>query len=1347
MKVLSYNCRGFASSPKKLALGRLLTLSQSDIIFLQEILCPADPLVQSLNSWMPNWTFHALDATGRSGGLAIGIHNRAIKIRNIWGDRGFIGLDVYVLSMEMDIQVINVYGPCSNRATFWSALLESELLKEDNIILDGDLNFTMGFCESWRHSAQVDIFSDTISNLLEEHHWVDIPTARLQHTWTNNRSGVHSLASRLDRFLIKESLYNRLSRIRQWVGSGGISDHRPIFLETVDINNKIKSPFKFNSSWLKDPSYIQLVTDYWQNNPIRDHENLTEGFIRKLTKLKRISKHWAHQKRIRDDQTLKEAERIITSYDDSSDGIFPNQESKEHYTSLVTKRSQILKEREESWRLRSRAIWLIEGDDNTKLYHKFANGRKAINTIWELRDEQNQIITSQRNLARLATDHFKGIYRAPREANILEIMRVVEKFPRFVLQEDSDELTKEVTMKELEATIKWFKKDRSPGPDRWIIESYIAFLDLLGNDLLNIIEHCRRNGRISSAIKSTFIALIPKANHPISFNDYRPISLCNCLYKIIAKIIANRLKPILSRHISPKQFAFLNHRQIHEAIATAQELLHSLHIKKQKGMILKVDLSKAFDRANWLYIRLLLTHLGFPYSYIKWIMSCITDVSYNVLLNGEATSLFTSERGLRQGCPLSPLLFLLIMEGLSRLITSARDRNQIIGINISDNFYLTHLLFVDDILIFLNGCIGDTTTLQNIFALFQQATGMMINESKSTITAVGCSQHESTYASHRFPFISLNLADGIKYLGYRLKPLGYRIADWTWLITKVEKRLQVWYHRYLSRADYKTLFLWKGHHTGKQFAWVKWDTIARPKRWGGWGIKNLNFFAKALAAKLGWNLLTTDSLWSRVAQVKYIKPSHLMDWFRQQHDPGRNISNIWKVVLQSLPLLREGITWRIKEGNNVRIGVDPWVGCSNLHRLSDGLLRHLHNRGIMHIKHIGDSANSTFLQQAWATPRTLEIPEQWHQEWRDFTDALTQAHIRLTEGPDEIIWAIANHGIYSPRLGYLKLMESFKPPNILPIWKDLWKLGAAPRTRLLMWNILFDKIPTETNLMKQSFHGPFRCHLCCLEEESTEHLFLKCHVTKDFWQNISTHYPSLKDWQGPNIMEAWSGWCREHSGKSIHLPLLVCWAIWIARNQIIFQNKAPHWPIILSHTIADYDLLPEVVPKNPIRTNKPISLDKSKPWTFFDGSAQEAGCGGGALLYLNDDHYYKIQIKLGRGTNNFAELNTTKHIIHFAIQKQCSHLQLFGDSQIVCNWLNDASHCYAFSLRHILEETKRLITSFESFICSHIYREHNTDADQLSKEAAQNQRDDWLIQEVIDGTSHQHYHKPFHDIF
>lgn len=150
-------------------------------------------------------------------------------------------------------------------------------------------------------------------------------------------------------------------------------------------------------------------------------------------------------------------------------------------------------------------------------------------------------------------------------------------------------------------------------------------------------------------------------------------------------------------------------------------------------MILKADLSKAFDWVSWLYIRMLLTHLGFSVGVIKWIMYCITNISFSVLINGVAYPFFGSERGLRQGCPLSPLLFLLVMEGLSRLIQDMHHRGRFSGIMISDRC-ITHLLFVDDVIIFLNGGIQYLTTIHHTINLFKTTTGMIINNSNSTIT-------------------------------------------------------------------------------------------------------------------------------------------------------------------------------------------------------------------------------------------------------------------------------------------------------------------------------------------------------------------------------------------------------------------------------------------------------------------------------------------------------------------------------------------------------------------------------------------------------------------------------------
>lgn len=261
---------------------------------------------------------------------------------------------------------------------------------------------------------------------------------------------------------------------------------------------------------------------------------------------------------------------------------------------MENQKAKILKEREETIRLRSRALWIQAGDENTKFFHNFAKCRKVSNTIWKLPSPDGDIADNFNKLAHLGTTHFRNLYKCPREVNLLDIINVANHFPRFVEEEYVEDLNDLVSAEELEGVLKWFKKDKSPGPDGWTIEFYLAFFDVLGQDLLGVVEESRTTGSIYHAINSTFIALIPKSDSPASFDDYRPISLCNCLYKIISKTIANRLRPILSRSIAPQQFSFLESRQIHEAIGLAQEAMHSIWSRHLKVILLKIDLSKAF---------------------------------------------------------------------------------------------------------------------------------------------------------------------------------------------------------------------------------------------------------------------------------------------------------------------------------------------------------------------------------------------------------------------------------------------------------------------------------------------------------------------------------------------------------------------------------------------------------------------------------------------------------------------------------------------------------------------------------------------------------------------------------
>eukprot|EP00253_Pinus_taeda_P012058 PITA_12058 len=1049
---------------------RLIESEPIDIIMLQETLFPVEQITRAMQALTPGWIYTAIDAAGRSGGLAIGTNPRSIKVDSTWGGAGFLALDIFSSELGMNLRIINVYAPCSQRELFWQHFLHLSITNEDRVIIGGDLNFSLGFRESWGSAAQIDSITDFMTNLLENTNLIDIPMQKILPSWRNRRVGEVALARRLDRFLIKEALLQKLQLYKQWVGSRGLSDHSPIYLEIQGPFRKPKAPFKFNHTWLKDPSYVKMISEFWAAHPIRGTESLAKGFCRNLSEIKHISIGWAKEKQARDNAQLAHIEAELSTLTDERGLGFISAADKCQLIALENQKAKILKEREESIRLRN-------------------------------------------------------------------IINVANHFPRFVEEDDIEALNDPVTKEELEGVLKWFKKDKRPGPDGWTIEFYLAFYEVLGQDLLAVVEESRSTGSIYHAINSTFIALIPKSDSPESFNDYRPISLCNCLYKIISKTIANRLRPILSRSIAPQQFSFLKSRQVHEAIGLSQEVIHSIWSKHLKAILLKIDLSKAFDRVSWLYIKMILIHLGFSHSYITWIMACITSPSFSILINGSASPFFQSERGLRQGCPLYPLLFLLVMEGLSRLMDSAKNSGDIRGLRITDLCFLTHLLFVDDVLIILDGSIRDSRNFSKILQLFSAATGMLPNQLKSTITCTRTSIQESQLALQAFPYNVHPLDRRLKYLGFNLKPICHRISDWVWLVAKLEKRLTGWSFRFLSRAGRLVLiksvleaipvfwmalawiprnilgrlkqlcnrYLWNGNQDKRLFAWISWQKITMPKKWGGWGLKDLLAFARALAAKMGWALLTSQNVWAHVTYHKYIWPQDIMEWARLPSWSSKGCSSIWKALIHSLPLIRDNLVWRINDGTLGRIGMDPWINYGGRHTLTRDLITHLHNRNTRNFVHIADQQHTDILSQAWKSAQQLDLPLQWHQEWNEYISALTESHIRIKQGPDELIWCKADHGIYAPKYGYRELISHRIPDPLPSWWHNIWKLTAPPRTRLYFWCALGGIVATGEYLTHRAVFGPTWCIFCKAASKTTKHILLLCPAVIALWNNICTH--------------------------------------------------------------------------------------------------------------------------------------------------------------------------------------------------------------------------------------------------
>lgn len=231
--------------------------------------------------------------------------------------------------------------------------------------------------------------------------------------------------------------------------------------------------------------------------------------------------------------------------------------------------------------------------------------------------------------------------------------------------------------------------------------------------------------------------MIPKVQSPEKVTEFRPINLCDVVYKVISKMLAARLKVILPKIISPTQSTFVPGRLITDNVLVAYECFHAIKHRKQgkKGMCaVKLDMHKAYDRVEWSFLENIMVRLGFNRRWIKMIMSCVTSVEYRVKVNSIMSDHFTPSRGLRQGDPLSPYLFLLVSEGLTGLLNHAQEVGNLAGIKVCrDAPTVTNLLFADDSLILMEADDDNAVCLRNILESYCAASGQMVSVAKSSV--------------------------------------------------------------------------------------------------------------------------------------------------------------------------------------------------------------------------------------------------------------------------------------------------------------------------------------------------------------------------------------------------------------------------------------------------------------------------------------------------------------------------------------------------------------------------------------------------------------------------------------
>lgn len=292
-----------------------------------------------------------------------------------------------------------------------------------------------------------------------------------------------------------------------------------------------------------------------------------------------------------------------------------------------------------------------------------ASSRKKVKTLQKLINKDGILIEDQLGKCNVVHDYFEELFKKNQGSYNVVVSAVHER----ISVDDNIKLTAPFCIEEFRSALYQMDPDKAPGPEGLNPVFYRRFWDFCGEETFNACCHWLEVGNFPYSVHDTSIVLIPKCDNPSSMNDWRPISLCNVVYKLLSKVLANRLKSVLSKCISIEQFAFISGRSILDNVIVASEIIHHMKCKtrgKQGEVALKIDISNAYDRVNWGYLRAMMEKMGFSTRWVNWIMLCVSSVSYSVLVNSYAVSPIIPNRDLRQDDPLSPYLFIICAEGL-----------------------------------------------------------------------------------------------------------------------------------------------------------------------------------------------------------------------------------------------------------------------------------------------------------------------------------------------------------------------------------------------------------------------------------------------------------------------------------------------------------------------------------------------------------------------------------------------------------------------------------------------------------------------------------------------------------
>ena len=798
IKLLSWNVRGVNESRKRKVIKSVVRKQKVDLFCIQEtkIQLMSESVVRSLGSGrFLEWK--ALNACGSAGGMLICWDKRVLELLE-W-EVGQFSLSCRFKTLENGViwAFTGVYGPFTRleREGLWEEVGAIRGIWEGPWCLGGDFNITLAQGERNRQ-GRITSAMRRFAEVVDDLGLVDIQLHGGAFTWTGGLNNMSRAC--LDRFLVSPCWLDQFSRVCQRRLPRPISDHFPVLLEGGSWSRG-PAPFRFENMWFKVEGFKELIRNWWQETVVRGSASFR--LSEKLKVLKQKLKIW-NREEFGNLESNKEAamqqvdfwDRVEEERSLSMEESACKKEAKEAYAKWV--------ELEEThWRQVSRELWLKEGDRNTRFFHRMASAHRRANHMDRIKIN-GITMTEERDVREGIVKAFKQQFSESPEwkADIGGL-----SFNQICVQE-AEMLETPFSEEEVLTALMEMNGDKAPGPDGFSVFFWQRCWDFIKEEILELFKEFHDQNTFLKSINNTFLVLIPKKGGAEDFGDFRPISLLGGLYKLVAKVLANRLKKVIDKVVSHDQNAFVKGRQILDASLIANEVIDSWKKKGDKGVICKLDIEKAYDSINWNLLLKVMEKMGFGAKWLRWVWWCISTAKFSVMVNGSPAGFFSSSKGLRQGDPLSPYLFVMGMEVLSVLIRRAMEGGFISGCKIQRNrgraVHIAHLLFADDTIVFCEAKKEYLTNLSWILFWFEAASGLKINLAKSEVIPVGEVQRIEELA------VELGCRVGklpSVYLGLPLGVPNKAAYGWDGIEEKMRRRLALWKSQYISKGGRITL--------------------------------------------------------------------------------------------------------------------------------------------------------------------------------------------------------------------------------------------------------------------------------------------------------------------------------------------------------------------------------------------------------------------------------------------------------------------------------------------------------------------------------------------------------------